>query len=1293
MPNKILHQSNTVDPWFIIAGRFFLQNGMSGSYEGWEFPTFSDYVRNLANGLNTDSKIDFKQKSNDSYLVPFEQVIRFLEDLFSQGDAIAASVPLQSLLQELEEQEEEIRKKTKEQKQQAITQTTAIIEAFEKRQEILRENSKTVNGIIGMSAEKLTVSPISEELTPEDRTQLALSVLQIFNRNIQSSGLVIQIEKLKDLPEENRQVLESDIGEKWTEQWEQSVVAAEDVLKHKGIVLSLKQKEYLHEIRFPLLAADEYASLVSFIPGNIEADIGVLLAKKEPQIPPAEIENIVLEVLNRFDQFEPDLEKSFGQDWQQAVEAVKKENPADSAKYDLLLNTSFVAEVAQIILDSPVSASAGKIIEETIKTQSAPVSEFISAAVVTDDQAKNLAAAVLKQLSQTAADPGKNFDQSWQEAVKAAKKEDPQNSDKYDLLLAPAQSTEVRREISLAFHTAPQNSETKTDIQNTLTAATFQGTKEEIGQLTDNVFFYLAQTAADPGKNFDQSWKQAVESAKKDDPKNSIKYDVFLKLSADIPVEQKEAIAGHIAESGKLIDGQKKIIQSIIDPPLSKNKNKIVEESFYRTFFSVLPVADITPEQFQKLSGEEQKHFVQQFTKQIEDSTIISLAIISEPGNPDIQFSGREVTGIVTKLTSLNENEFISLLKVANTAPSNRSFIIENGLPVLLKPTDTAIIPETSPNPSLFGNNQLFRLNNNTVALLAGELKPLITSRGINDQSLSEIKEKTTSYQVIVLTLQGIKTTDLDNTRKVLIQKGFDPGSKQIREINQLIAALAKFQQSDASPEFILWVKQHQVLRETLIKKGKSSPVFIPFTKDFKGPIEEVLKPNRIDRIRNAFTKQADSFVVKFFRSSSGKKLAKIVLKTDVQVQKAFSVFKPVYLFVASPKLYVINKISYFRAKAVNKISAWFWNTGAGKGIKIGIEKVAKKNLQEVFKNFSKKAIKEAVTKIAAKAVTQLALKLGIKVAAQAVANTIAPVIGFIVVEAGSFLLKKIYQGSKKVIRGLNTLGGMIDGVFEGLAGKQLPTDPDEKFFGFLLIGAAIVIFVLPIIGISSQGGAFISPSKYSGVGGTDLPPDVPMPPNPNSTINCTSPRHFSEEVICKLSNYSYPCNQKRVNQGSLPTVLSCIQSPSSNFSSTAKQKLSSAIQASVSSYGSFQCIAFPLVIQDLLGQDFSMSKPCACNYAHPPVPSGYELLQNFLSSDSNYFIEPKNGDIAIWDKPGCTSVTCGRAGHAAIVLAKNGNVKISVAHANYDLNGLIDVNDFPIKASEGGPSYYLRKK
>lgn len=317
----------------------------------------------------------------------------------------------------------------------------------------------------------------------------------------------------------------------------------------------------------------------------------------------------------------------------------------------------------------------------------------------------------------------------------------------------------------------------------------------------------------------------------------------------------------------------------------------------------------------------------------------------------------------------------------------------------------------------------------------------------------------------------------------------------------------------------------------------------------------------------------------------------------------------------------ILSKTSRPFRGIVANVKNRFFNTSFGKGIKIAIEKSAQKSLQGLFSS-----VKVGVRK----AVTAAAVKILSKIGLQAIANTVAPVIGGIVVLFGEKILAKGFKLIRGGIRRITGVFTAFNSAIAGLMGQD-SSETDSKGLLIIFAVAVFIIIGLPLlVTLGIIGGAFVGEfgaiQEFTSEGRIDY--------GSLAEYRCGNTRHFSEEVICKLSKGQSPCDNMLITINTWGDVDRCFNQISLTNKEAIRQKFYNHTHTEEFD-NRLQCLGFVLAIQDAIGQGFDKGLGYAGAYAKDPFPDNYQKIGPFET-------DIKTGDLAIWS---------GTPGHIAIVI------------------------------------------
>jgi hypothetical protein len=358
-------------------------------------------------------------------------------------------------------------------------------------------------------------------------------------------------------------------------------------------------------------------------------------------------------------------------------------------------------------------------------------------------------------------------------------------------------------------------------------------------------------------------------------------------------------------------------------------------------------------------------------------------------------------------------------------------------------------------------------------------------------------------------------------------------------------------------------------------------------------------------------------------------------------------------IFNASQVLSPLSKIS-------QQAKDWFFQTSVGQSAKLWLARASQKSLEALWAT-AKIGIKTAVTK----GVTAFLTRIGL----QAVANTVAPVIGGLIAAAAEWLAKKgISSFFNRAGKALTSFFGLGDAVLAGVAGQQEVKDDSGT-------GKLAMVAVAGTIGLVAVLSLFTTANKDSallgrGAGGPPSIPGLPVPKPPECEAPHT-PRHLAEEIICLVTHS--PCSQRQINGQSRESIGVCLD----NITMVGLGALAG-LKEVLQHYHCYyppecplQCLQFVIAVTNALGQSINLDFDYAGLYADN-FPSTYKKVS-----------DPSLGDVVVWR---------GDPGHIGIFIAKvDDSTKILVAEANFDLHGEIGLIERNGMGFGSGPSTYLR--
>lgn len=749
--------------------------------------------------------------------------------------------------------------------------------------------------------------------------------------------------------------------------------------------------------------------------------------------------------------------------------------------------------------------------------------------------------------------------------------------------------------------------------------------EEQIQSIANIVAQKIIYSPDDLRTKWETVFKEAVnEAVKNTNQRVGLLNEEQEQIVREIRLNQQTAdkIANQQTELKESLRIQRVVIEDNLSV-LLKDKFDLIKQTI-ETVFLNLPEMP----QLQKLSEEKKEQAVLDYNEKVRNIAYVSLFSSLEENKA---YSEKEITQILSKISGFSTNDLTIIIKAGQTPENVRTALLQKE-PKVLEIKETTGIPLPQKSPELFRDNTLVNLEENSIVLAGGEIKKLIEIKGITPQTITEAKQIIQNTRSFVLTIKGIRPEDIKTTYEDLIQKGEAPTSIIINHLKQIETNLRDFQKNSIPPDYQKWTNKLQIKRNLSLEKQTGQLIQVPLSK-FRGFIES-------------------NITVKY----------KIPQKINTFIGKILGNEK--VIFITKQFASITNRFNIIKQEIGGKIGTWFWKTGFGQGLKISLEKAGVKSLQTVFFKFSKESLKKSITTAVTKGTVSFLSKIGVKAAAQTIANTVAPVVGFIVVEVGSFLLKQGVKIFKKAKDFIFTLGGTTGAILSGITG-QTESESEKNQPSFIIAAIIGGIIIIPIVLTMNLGSAFVSEkgevSDYSKI--------KPL----GSEINCINPREFSEEVICKLAYKDNPCNQKIIDNRSWPIVTSCINKPETNIAS--KDKIKNEFESSISAYNRLQCVGFVKGIQSAKNQPLE-SKGNACDYAIKSLPTGYTEV----NKDS-----VRAGDLVVWGDSKCGQN--GYWGHIGVVVDKKEAI-IYVAEANGG-NGQIDVK----KYTYDNPSRYLRSQ
>ncbi len=355
------------------------------------------------------------------------------------------------------------------------------------------------------------------------------------------------------------------------------------------------------------------------------------------------------------------------------------------------------------------------------------------------------------------------------------------------------------------------------------------------------------------------------------------------------------------------------------------------------------------------------------------------------------------------------------------------------------------------------------------------------------------------------------------------------------------------------------------------------------------------------------------------------------------------------------------------QAPIFSKIKSWFLNTSLGKPIRFALEKSAQKSLQALW-TAGREGIKKVAVPIITKALTVLGL--GAKAALIGATNVVG--LALLVVPK---LIGKIKDSIKSIFSSGTRL---FSSMFSGIMGTiDVPEDSDSKWLKGIFIGLFAFFLLFGVLDTDVKSGAFLG-----GMGGdenepgpfpSEPPGPAPSGPPTYPDIQCDPPtRHLAEEVICRLTQRPYPCNQGILNYNTRDVVRDCIDSQADfPHKDLFKERLYNFICYYEYKGCPYQCLQFTNLITQALGQNFDNGGGSAGFYYNSPPPN-YDRVTKL-----------EGGEIVVWP---------GSPGHIAIYLGSvpNSQTDILVAEANSPRDGQLHVGIRPINR-RGSPAHFFR--
>jgi hypothetical protein len=375
---------------------------------------------------------------------------------------------------------------------------------------------------------------------------------------------------------------------------------------------------------------------------------------------------------------------------------------------------------------------------------------------------------------------------------------------------------------------------------------------------------------------------------------------------------------------------------------------------------------------------------------------------------------------------------------------------------------------------------------------------------------------------------------------------------------------------------------------------------------------------------------------------------------------------------VVSPR-FSIGAIAWTNRKLWRPLYLAVAKTAAGKTIKAGIKKFS---AWVATKLGIQTAVAAAGISTGPAIIVAAAIDLGIEVIGFVWNKAIKPLVlkvsqwikepdkafTALLVGAGIIVAFPSFAALGVVLAGLGALG-LIGSAGSIITGFALGT---TSFFTALVSGSfaavPITAFVLAILGtlasltffiVMTTAGAFILPVIPKGAEAGPMPT---VTPNPTGV-------HLAEQIVYRLGE----CQITRVNISTWEETKKCLE----ESGLPNKQIIINNFKASVESNKSLQCVGFVAGVEQALGRAFPQDRN-AREYLER-VPSGYQKISGS---------EVRIGDLAVWQGT--------RYGHIAVVVRKEGNVKIVVAQAWGDdagLDGRVNLTETTID----NPSGFLR--
>ncbi len=559
-----------------------------------------------------------------------------------------------------------------------------------------------------------------------------------------------------------------------------------------------------------------------------------------------------------------------------------------------------------------------------------------------------------------------------------------------------------------------------------------------------------------------------------------------------------------------------------------------------------------------------------------------------------------DIPKIISALTPGDRTEIESLGPLLNTSKEERVLFepsIKTEPIEVARPHSGLISIFASPSKLATKANPL-HFKTNEISIIE-EIRSRLYREGVNPRNASFYRNKILDSWSLYLSAQNITPEDIDFTINRLINAGEASDSSKIKELQEVRNSLVKFQEGISNSRL-----------EQIKKQG----------------VLEGKKGNRLVSISGIEVIRREGYKSTGFNSLLGK------------------VFGKKTLFSPSGQAITINKTAFSAFRFTEGFKSFFYHTNLGRGLKIGLQRLAQNSLQGIF-GAAKTIFKQGFGSL---------VKIGL--------NVLAPGIGSAVLGLGkivsSLKLGKLF-GS-----GLGLLGNIMGGI---TGARDVPKNKDLNFLAPVIIGLFVGLFAIVFFNINLVNkGAFVQEAG----GEIPGPPPVVVPPH------CSDPRHLSETIICKLAEA--PCSQNIVNSNTWPKINNCFNSISLSNKEIIRSWFNRVHSRYYDFYGvqfyHFQCLEFVLGVQEALGQNLAM----------PGKGTAGDYVTSYPATFKPHYSDPELGDVVVWS---------GRPGHIAIVLKKN-DFKITVSQANSPYDGQIDVAErVGIIGELGGPAVYLRYK